>query len=136
MRNEKYCVKHNRYHRCRRFTVASGQKRRSVRQTSRVSDKLPPTTDSAVAAAEIVMQVANTNLINAYDRAFRRAAQGRPASKIWATNQKHHRAGRAKYLNGRSTYSEKVGRKGVGRTTGLRGFGGLGRRGHAFEKVY
>jgi len=134
MRNEKYCVKHNRYHRCRKFTVASGQKRRAVREASRVPDKLQPAPDSAVAIAEIVMQVANTNLINAYDKAFRRSAQGQPAKFTWAKSTRKIKPGKPdKYLNGRKPYSQRVGRYGMGTNIGIPG---LGRRGHAFEKVY
>jgi len=113
--------------------VASGQKRRAVRETSRVSDKLQPAPDSAVAAAEIIMQVANTNLINAYDKAFRRNVQGKPGL-VWAKSTRKIKVGKPdKYLNGRKPYTQRVGRYGMGTNIGIPG---LGRRGHAFEKVY
>jgi len=134
MRNERYCGKHNRYHRCRRVTVASGQKQRSVPQTSRVPRDSPAPADSAVAVAEIVMQVANTNLIAAYDKAFRRHKQGQPAKLIWAKSNRKIGGGKpTKYTNGRQPYSHKVHRGGMGTNIGIPG---LGRRGHAFEKVY
>jgi len=99
-----------------------------------VPDKLQPAPDSAVAIAEIVMQVANTNLINAYDKAFRRSTQGAPARLIWAKYNRKYGTGKPdKYLNGRKPYSQRVGRAPMGTNIGIPG---LGRRGHAFEKVY